>query len=113
LLVAPHTACPILFGLRATDPAVLPGVLREIRSEPVDRWLIFETNQASGDHLVRRAWGPWPAYSAGSVVGVVQDPPSTIPGGHVRFALRTLGRPVAGSGSMGVVGGPGCCTSSG
>jgi tRNA(Ile2)-agmatinylcytidine synthase len=91
LLIAPHTRCPILFGLRATTAEGLPDLLGEIRSEPVDRWLVFETNQATGDHLVPRDRGRWPAFSAGTITGVVGAPPETIRGGHVRLLLTTRG----------------------
>ncbi|MCI4351759.1 MAG: DUF1743 domain-containing protein, partial [Thermoplasmata archaeon] len=56
VLVAPHTACPILFGLRATEPQAAVAALQEIRSEPIERWLLFRTNQGTGDHVRR----PWP-----------------------------------------------------
>jgi tRNA(Ile2)-agmatinylcytidine synthase len=37
LMVAPHTICPILYGLRATRPENLARARRLVRSEPVDR----------------------------------------------------------------------------
>ncbi|MCI4364831.1 MAG: tRNA(Ile)(2)-agmatinylcytidine synthase [Thermoplasmata archaeon] len=87
ILVAPHTACPILFGLRATDPESPLRALRRIRSEPVDRWIRFRTNQGSGDHLVGRPTTPWPAWTSGTVRGQVVGPPVVQPGGHVRFEV--------------------------
>ncbi len=89
LLVAPHTACPILFGLRSTRAGILPEILHELRSEPVGRWLIFATNQGTGDHLTPRRGGAWPPYAAGSVEGTVRSVPEVLPGGHVRFQLST------------------------
>ncbi len=87
LLVAPHTSCPILFGLRGTRPADLLRARGRVRSEPVDRWVLFRTNQGTGDHLVRRrAAGLGPFLSA-RVVGTVARPPTTLRGGHVRFVV--------------------------
>jgi tRNA(Ile2)-agmatinylcytidine synthase len=91
ILVAPHTSCPILFGLRATDPETAVAALREIRSEPIDRWMLFRTNQGTGDH-VRRPW-PLPpvAFTAGTVRGRLAEPPTRGPGGHVFLALEVAG----------------------
>jgi len=88
LLVAPHTACPILFGLRGTTPDAPRAALGRIRSEPVDRWMLFRTNQATGDHLVPRSVPTLRGYRAGWVRGAVDAPVSVLPGGHVRFRLR-------------------------
>ncbi|HLY77132.1 MAG TPA: DUF1743 domain-containing protein, partial [Thermoplasmata archaeon] len=88
VLIAPHTACPILFGLRATQPAAAVAALHEIRSEPVDRWLLFRTNQGTGDH-VRSPW-PVPAlpFTAGTLTGRIAGPPEPRVGGHVLFSLE-------------------------
>lgn len=82
LLVAPHSDCPILFGLRSRSRAALLRALPAIRSEPVRRWLLFETNQGSGDHLVRRRLPEFPRLSAGRSVGWVREPPTVGRGGH-------------------------------
>jgi tRNA(Ile2)-agmatinylcytidine synthase len=88
LLIAPHTDCPILFGLRARTPAELPAARAAVRSEPVERWLLFETNQGTGDHWMRRRLAAWPRLASGSAVGLVADLPEVLEGGHVRFLLR-------------------------
>ncbi|HKS59437.1 MAG TPA: tRNA(Ile)(2)-agmatinylcytidine synthase [Thermoplasmata archaeon] len=87
LLVAPHTSCPILMGIRSTEPACLPRALGQVVSEPIDRWMVFQTNQATGDHLVRRPLGGVGPFLSASVTGVLRDGPLTGPGGHVRFSL--------------------------
>jgi tRNA(Ile2)-agmatinylcytidine synthase len=88
VLIAPHTACPILFGLRATDPSVAVAALHEIRSEPVERWILFRTNQGTGDHVQR----PWPIppvpYTAGTLSGRLVEQPMPRPGGHLLFSLE-------------------------
>ncbi len=88
LLIAPHTSCPILFGLRATTPAAAIEALREIRSEPIERWLLFRTNQGTGDH-VRRPWPVPPVpFTAGTLSGRLVEPPVPHPGGHLLFPLE-------------------------
>lgn len=87
LLVAPHTPCPILYGLRGTRPEAPLAARRWVRSEPVDRWLLFRTNQGSGDHLVRRGAADIAEFRAARVAGTVASAPETLAGGHVRFSL--------------------------
>ena len=87
LLIAPHTPCPILFGLRASDRATPLSAWREVRSEPVVRWMLFRTNQASGDHLVRRRAAAVPPYGGAIVEGSVTGLPEVLPGGHVRLSV--------------------------
>jgi tRNA(Ile2)-agmatinylcytidine synthase len=88
VLIAPHTSCPILFGLRATDPATAIAALHQIRSEPVERWLLFRTNQGTGDHVRR----PWPVpplpYTAGTLEGQLVERPVSRPGGHSLFSVQ-------------------------
>ena len=87
LLVTPHTPCPILFGLRGVRPASPLAALREVRSEPVDRWVLFRTNQATGDHLVPRLAREVVAFQSGRVTGKVAGDPRTLRGGHVKIRL--------------------------
>lgn len=88
LLVAPHTACPILFGLRSTEASILPRLLPRVRSEPVERWMTFVTNQGTGDHLSRRGLAEVGPYESGLVRGRVARPPEVLRGGHVRLDLE-------------------------
>jgi tRNA(Ile2)-agmatinylcytidine synthase len=88
-LIAPHTPCPILCGVRARWPDRLPRALEEIdKGEPTERWMLFETNQATGDHLVaRRAEEATPGTS-GIFEGVAVGAPEEMRGGHVRIRLE-------------------------
>lgn len=83
LLVSPHTACPVLFGLRSTRPGPALLARRMVRSEPVDRWVLFRTNQGSGDHLVDRPARDLAAYLSARFRATVARPPEVRPGGHV------------------------------
>jgi tRNA(Ile2)-agmatinylcytidine synthase len=87
LLVTPHTPCPILFGLRGVRRGSPLDARREVRSEPVDRWVLFRTNQATGDHLVRRVAREIVAYQSGRLEGTVASLPRVVRGGHVRLRL--------------------------
>jgi tRNA(Ile2)-agmatinylcytidine synthase len=87
LLVAPHTPCPILFGLRSTDPTVLRSAARGIGSEPVDRWLRFRTNQGTGDHVREPVDASLEPFASGRLVGTVATTPKDLRGGHVRVEV--------------------------
>ncbi|MCI4372688.1 MAG: tRNA(Ile)(2)-agmatinylcytidine synthase, partial [Thermoplasmata archaeon] len=86
-MVAPHTPCPILFGLRSTDPASAMRALPRVRSEPIDRFVQFRTNQGSGDHLAPRGREEWPPLTSGSLRGSVASAAAVLRGGHVRFEV--------------------------
>jgi tRNA(Ile2)-agmatinylcytidine synthase len=87
LLVSPHTPCPILFGLRSRRAESLPELLGEVRSETIDRWMVFRTNQGTGDHIVPRVARQLAPYLSAEVEGIVAEAPSVMAGGHVRFGL--------------------------
>ncbi|MCI4358054.1 MAG: tRNA(Ile)(2)-agmatinylcytidine synthase [Thermoplasmata archaeon] len=87
LLIAPHTPCPVLLGLRSTDPRILPAALDAIRSEPLERWVLFRTNQGTGDHLVDRAIPDLLPYQPGRFEGRVSAAPERRHGGHVRLRI--------------------------
>ena len=89
LLVAPHTPCPILFGLRSTRRETPARALRRIASEAVDRWVVFRTNQGTGDHLVPRTADGIAPYRSAIVDGSVASPPRAAVGGHVAFDLAS------------------------
>lgn len=80
--IAPRTPCPVLCGIRGDDPRELPPALASLGGEPPARWLLFETNQGTDDHVLRnpRAARPWTTIE---VSGTVLDEPRTVPGGHV------------------------------
>ena len=86
--VVPATPCPILIGIRGDDPSILPEAMRTIRSEDKDRWVIFETNQGTDDHVVRRS--AVQKYQSAIMRGRVATLPQTITGGHVLFELQAL-----------------------
>ena len=87
LLVAPHTDCPVLYGLRSTRPDPLFRARRLVRSEPVDRWVLFRTNQATGDHLDWQPAAGIGPYRSARVRATVSSKPEVLAGGHVRLSL--------------------------
>lgn len=82
VLVSPHTPCPILLGLRATAPDRLPQALKALDTESIDRWVIYRSNQGTGDHLLDRPLSELAPYDAARVTGRVLQPPRSLTGGH-------------------------------
>jgi tRNA(Ile2)-agmatinylcytidine synthase len=89
VVLAPHSPCPILFGIRGDVAEDLPVAMRHLRGEPPSGWLLFETNQGTDDHVQFDDWSLCP-YTATSVEGIVAATPTSRRGGHVLFDL--LGR---------------------
>lgn len=88
--IAPHSPCPVLYGVRGDHAVCLPKAQETLRGERPERWLIFETNQGTDDHIVMDDWSLRPA-TATSVEGQVAGPPRTLPGGHTIVPFRGRG----------------------
>jgi tRNA(Ile2)-agmatinylcytidine synthase len=88
IVIAPHSPCPILFGIRGDDANVLPAAMRTVQGEPPAGWIVFETNQGTDDHVL-----PAPSYEPRTTVQVdrqVSALPRTIRGGHVVVEMNGL-----------------------
>ncbi|MEM4307652.1 MAG: tRNA(Ile)(2)-agmatinylcytidine synthase [Thermoplasmata archaeon] len=87
--IAPHSPCPILFGIRATAPDELIEAMRTVNpGEEIARWCIFITNQATDDHIVRKKIANCTPGNCVRIKGKVSSEPKVIKGGHVIFRLR-------------------------
>ncbi|MCA1819101.1 MAG: tRNA(Ile)(2)-agmatinylcytidine synthase, partial [Halobacteriales archaeon] len=88
----PHGPDPVLLGLRGRDPeALLAAATRNLpfaAQEPIDGWLLWATNQASGDHVTPiDNVAETPELATIRVAGTVQALPETRAGGHAFVAL--------------------------
>jgi tRNA(Ile2)-agmatinylcytidine synthase len=89
ILIAPHSPCPVLFGIRGENPEILRQAYDMIQAEEeIERAVIFETNQATDAHLekVDHIEDIKP-YSSVILRGIVSEKPRVIQGGHVIFSL--------------------------
>jgi tRNA(Ile2)-agmatinylcytidine synthase len=84
--IAPNSPCPVLFGVRGVSPD-LSGVLSVLRTEEVERWIVYQTNQGTDEHLKRRSVGDIKEHTSGIITGRVKTRPRVIKGGHVIFEL--------------------------
>lgn len=86
--IVPNSPCPILYGIRGDDPDSLMTASRKVKSEPIDSWMLFETNQGTDDHLQRKSIAQIKPFESVIVQGTVIENPFTIQGGHVLFKIQ-------------------------
>lgn len=90
VIITPRGPDPILFGIRGETPEIVKKAFGLIKPlEPVDRWLIFRTNQGTDAHLKRAAaLNHVVPYSSVVAKGVVSRKPRTVPVRHVIFSIK-------------------------
>lgn len=89
VLITPHGPDPVYFGLRGEQPSLLLDAARNLGlQEPVERFMIFRSNQGTGVHLqpALKCEG-LKAYYSGRLKGKVASKPYFGMGGHVYFML--------------------------
>lgn len=52
IAIVPNTPCPVMYGFRGDDPAELLKGHDLIKTEQQSRWMIFESNQGTDDHVI-------------------------------------------------------------
>lgn len=87
MAVVPRSPCPVLLGIRGEAVGDLQHALASVRAEPIDRWLLFETNQGTDEHLQPQRPGQLQLHTSAIVEGTVQARPKTVTGGHVVVSL--------------------------
>lgn len=90
MAITPHTPCPVLYGIRGETPdAVLEAQKIVEVSEPIERSMVFITNQHTDMHLkVTDNISQMEQLQCYIVKGEVKDFPVVIEGGHVIFTLE-------------------------
>ena len=89
ILITPHGADPILYGIRGESPQILLEASRMLAvKEPIERWVIFRTNHGTDMHYSSlQTVEELKPYQPVSLEGTVAETPKTIQGGHVFFKL--------------------------
>ncbi|AEF96034.1 tRNA(Ile)(2)-agmatinylcytidine synthase [Methanotorris igneus] len=86
-IIAPHTKCPVLYGIRGIDKDILIEAMKMIKSEEIDRYMIFKTNQGTDVHLRYMKIKDIYPNTGVIVYGKVVKEPKNLPGGHVVFRV--------------------------
>ncbi len=91
IVFAPHTPDPILFGIRGESEDAVRQAFSLIRSEAVERFVVYRTNQNTDMHLIRAGIGDVMDDRSYILGGKVENLPRTITGGHVFFEIGNGG----------------------
>ncbi|MFO8050219.1 MAG: tRNA(Ile)(2)-agmatinylcytidine synthase [Thermoplasmatota archaeon] len=85
----PHSPCPVILGIRGTDPKDTLEALREVRAENVERWVLWRTNQHTDAHIeeVEDISGV-SQYSSVRCPVVITGSPAYIKGGHLMVSAE-------------------------
>ena len=96
VLIAPHGPDPVLFGVRGEDPdAVIKGASLVKSNEKFCGYMVFRSNQGTGDHLQNKLdVENLKPFSSGYVTGKISKKPQTVLGGHVFFSISKNGTTV-------------------
>jgi len=86
--MVPSTPCPVMYGLRGDVESDLIEASGKIWTEPIERWMVFLTNQGTDDHLITEPKVLIPNQSY-ILKGTVVSQPWHISGGHVFIDLET------------------------
>jgi len=89
ILIEPHGPDPVLFGVRGETAQDVTDAADFVKSsQNMERWMVFRSNQGTGEHLRNiikiRNLRP---YMASIVHGFVESRSKIIEGGHVVFGL--------------------------
>jgi len=87
VVFAPHSPDPILFGIRGSSEEAVRHAFSRIRSEPVERYVVYRTNQNTDMHLIQANVRDVRDSRSYILDGIVSKPPKTIEGGHVIFEI--------------------------
>jgi len=90
VIITPRGPDPILFGIRGETPEIVKKAFEMVSPlEPVERWLIFRTNQGTDAHLRRiNDLSQLRPYSSVIAKGVIAANPKMIRGRHIIFSIR-------------------------
>ncbi len=87
MAIMPSSPCPILFGIRGDAEKDLHKARDMIESEKKARWLIYQTNQGTDDHIISGSVSNLEPFTSVKVLGKVASIPKMIAGGHLIFQL--------------------------
>ncbi|MBD3157698.1 MAG: DUF1743 domain-containing protein [Candidatus Lokiarchaeota archaeon] len=89
VLIAPHGPDPVVYGVRGENAVDTVTAGKMVQSTPNrERWLLFRTNQGTGEHLQHRVEiENLRPYMAATVFCEVKSKPEMIEGGHAIFQV--------------------------
>jgi len=89
VLITPHGPDPVFYGVRGENVDSLLYATKILKSEEkLDGYMIFKSNQGTGDHLKNELnFENMKPYASGKITGIVSNTPKIVKGGHVFFKI--------------------------
>jgi len=89
ILITPHGPDPVFYGVRGENVDSLLYASKILKSEEkLDGYMIFKSNQGTGDHLKNELnFENMKPYDSGKITGIVSNTPEITKGGHVFFKI--------------------------
>lgn len=89
ILITPHGPDPVFYGVRGENVNSLLYATKILKSnEKLDGYMIFKSNQGTGDHLKNELnFENMKPYASGKITGIVSNTPKIVKGGHVFFKI--------------------------
>ena len=89
ILITPHGPDPVFYGVRGENVNSLVYATKILKSdEKLDGYMIFKSNQGTGDHLKNELnFENMKPYASGKITGIVSNTPKIVKGGHVFFKI--------------------------
>ena len=85
----PHSPCPVILGIRGTDPEDTREAALSIEVKERERWVLWSTNQHTDAHIMElKSLKGLRDYASVSIPLWVNSPPEYTPGGHLQFGCR-------------------------
>lgn len=90
IMIEPHGPDPVLYGIRGESAKDVIEAASHVKStQSVERWMVFRTNQATGEHLSNQVKiKDIRPYMAAVVRGYVDQSPQIFEGGYVVFGIK-------------------------
>ncbi len=91
VLITPHGPDPVFYGVRGENVNSLVHATKILKtSEKLDGYMIFKSNQGTGDHLKNKLnHKNMKPYASGKISGVISNNPKVVKGGHVFFKINS------------------------
>jgi tRNA(Ile2)-agmatinylcytidine synthase len=88
-MITPHGPDPVFYGVRGENVDSLVHATKILKTtEKLDGYMIFKSNQGTGDHLENELdFENMKPYASGKISGVVSNMPKIVKGGHVFFKI--------------------------
>lgn len=88
IVFAPHSGDPVLFGIRGCDTQAILEAFQTIKSESVERSVLYQTNQGTDAHILEGVVSDVRDSESYRLHGFVAGPAKAIAGGHLFFPLQ-------------------------